>query len=188
MCLICTAHPRLCCTSSLALYILARTAHPRSYCASSLVLHIVYTECETSLLLLWLMNGIFKKYCLGDGIYLNIQLGLDPRKIGPTGSLLKRLITVTTESKNQLLESTLLDGYSSCPAFSQFDWLIIGQDSAILPDGFSWIQTEIACLTKLSQILRKLRKVIKLGKMLLIKLVKMLLIKLVSDYFSENCQ
>ena len=28
----------------------------------------------------------------------------------------------------------LIYDYFSCPAFSQFDWLIIGQDSAILPD------------------------------------------------------
>ena len=32
---------------------------------------------------------------------------------------------------------SLLYDCSSCPAFSQFDWLIIGQDSAIMPDGFS---------------------------------------------------
>ena len=38
---------------------------------------------------------------------------------------------------NSVSNIYLLDGYSSCPAFSQFDWLIIGQDSAILPDGFS---------------------------------------------------
>ena len=34
-------------------------------------------------------------------------------------------------------QSCMMFYYSSCPAFSQFDWLIIGQDSAILPDGFS---------------------------------------------------
>ena len=34
-------------------------------------------------------------------------------------------------------KSLLLNGYSSCPAFSQFDWLIIGQDGTILPDEFS---------------------------------------------------
>ena len=48
--------------------------------------------------------------------------------------------------------------------------------------GWRWIQlpnkTETACLTKLSQILGKFWKVIKLGKMLLIKVV--------SNYFSEN--
>ena len=40
----------------------------------------------------------------------------------------------TTSSRSYQL---LLYSYSSCPAFSQFDWLIIGQDSAILPDGFN---------------------------------------------------
>ena len=74
-----------------------------------------------------------------------------------------------------------INGYPSCPAFSQFDWLIIGQDSAILPDGFS-------CETKLKlhvdqnclKILRKLRKVMKLEKILFINLV--------SEYFSGNSQ
>ena len=36
----------------------------------------------------------------------------------------------------------IIIGYSSCSAFLQCDWLIIGQESAILPDGFS-------CQTKL---------------------------------------
>ena len=70
-------------------------------------------------------------------------------------------------------------GYSSCPAFSQFDWLIIVQDGAILPD-------RLNCLTKLEmhvdqnclKILGKLRKIMELGKMLLIKLM--------NDYFSGN--
>ena len=37
----------------------------------------------------------------------------------------------------------VINGYSSCPAFLQFYWLIIGQDSTILPDEFS-------CWTKLT--------------------------------------
>ena len=67
--------------------------------------------------------------------------------------------------------------YYTCPTFSQCDWLIIGQDSAILPDGLIQLPNKTEnvcltkCLTKLSQILGKLRKIIKLGKMLLIKLV-----------------
>ena len=31
--------------------------------------------------------------------------------------------------------ASLLFGYLSCPAFSQFDWPIVKQDSAILPSG-----------------------------------------------------
>ena len=55
----------------------------------------------------------------------------------------------------------LLYACSSCPAFSQFDWLVIAHPAR-------WMQLpnkiDDACLTKLSQILGKLRKVIKLGK------------------------
>ena len=55
---------------------------------------------------------------------------------------------------NKLL---ILHGYSSCPAFLQFDWLIIGQDSAILRA--RWIQllnkTEKARWPELSQNSRK---------------------------------
>ena len=50
---------------------------------------------------------------------------------GQTGCLVIWLV----ESRSSYIP--LLDGYSSCPSFSQCDWLIIGQDSAILPDGFS---------------------------------------------------
>ena len=82
-------------------------------------------------------------------------------------------------SWNLWIFCNIINGYSSCSAFAQFDWLIIGQDSAILPLSFQLPnKTENAYLTKLSQILGKLRKVIKLGKILLIRLV--------SDYFSEN--
>ena len=35
----------------------------------------------------------------------------------------------------------LLNEYSSCPAFLQFDWLIIKQDSTILPDGLNCLAT-----------------------------------------------
>ena len=68
---------------------------------------------------------------------------------------------------------------TSCPALLQFDWLIIGQKTAILPDGFSCykkLKTHVVhnCL----KILEKIRNVIEL--------VKMLSINLVSDYFSEN--
>ena len=73
----------------------------------------------------------------------------------------------------------ILHGSSSCPAFSQFDWLIIGQDSAILSDGFRcWTKRKTHVDENCLKILGKLPKVIKLGKMSLIKLS--------SDYFSEN--
>ena len=103
-----------------------------------------------------LVDCVFTKACFGNNFYFSFMLGLmDFNNIA------------------------LLHGYSSWPAFSQFDWLIIGQDSAILPDGFS-------CSTKLTthvdqsflKILGKLRKIINLGKMLFVKLV--------SNYFSEN--
>ena len=42
---------------------------------------------------------------------------------------------IKVDSVNRVV-STSVNGYSSCLAFSQFDWLIIGQDRAILPDGF----------------------------------------------------
>ena len=35
---------------------------------------------------------------------------------------------------------SLLFGYSSCSAFSKFDWLVVGQDSAILPHGSAYQQ------------------------------------------------
>ena len=69
--------------------------------------------------------------------------------------------------------------YSSCPPFWQFDWLIIEQDSPILPDGFScWTKLKTHVDQNCFKILGKLRKVMKLGRMLLIKRL--------SDYFSEK--
>ena len=73
----------------------------------------------------------------------------------------------------------LLYGYSSCPAFSQFDLLIIRQDTTILPIGFScWTKLKTHVDQNCLKFSEKCREVIKLGKMLLIKLV--------NDYFSEN--
>ena len=55
---------------------------------------------------------------------------------------------------------------------------IIGQDSAILPDGFNCLAKLKICIDQnCLKILKKLRKVMKIEKMLLIKPV--------SDYFSE---
>ena len=75
----------------------------------------------------------------------------------------------------------LLYEYSSCPAFSQFDWLIIEQDSTILPDGFNFLATlKMYVAHNCLKILIKLRKVMKIEKMLLIKPMR--------HYFLGNSQ
>ena len=54
----------------------------------------------------------------------------------------------------------LLYAYSSCPAFSQFDWLFIEQDSAILPDDSAakqnWKRTSTKIVSKFSENVGKL--------------------------------